>query len=182
MEATTVVPSDAIFVKRWRIEDNLADLINYCNRMRPQQINGGVPTFVRVFIYEPDAVMIKYLKNSHKIHFLGTLDPQNETEKIVILANVDAKRFEYFKPEDRFFTCHSKCLFVLDPWESVDLSKEVEKLKRELQEIKDAILYAPGGPIYQESKAHFESTTALSQQEKQDPSASYPLPKKHKHQ
>lgn len=172
-------PNDVIFVKHDLFEDNLADFINYCNRMRPQQqAKGGVPTFVRVVMFEPADITINYLRTSHKIHWLGTVEAPSETEKAVILSVANAKRLERCKTIDKFFQYHVKCLFALDPWESVDLSKEVEKLKRELQEIKDAILYAPGGPIFQQSKASYDSIV-LSQQ---DPAASYPLPKKHKQQ
>ena len=178
--------SDAYFVKHELGLDNFAEFIQYCNQLRPQ-INqqhrqGYVQAFIRDLEGGHEIQFLRFLRKVHKIHYLWNAQDPDEAEKSVIWGMVhnNIRNVVYKDDRNLFFENYSFHVFALEPWESVDLSKEVEKLKRELQEIKDAILYAPGGPIYQESKAHFNSTI-LSQQEQQDPAASYPLPKKHKH-
>lgn len=176
-------PEDAYFVKHGSTDKNMIAFIQYCNRLRPQVNYEKGEMIVVVFMEDPNEHEKQYLRNIHKIHWLyEALDLENENTKqrIEELTHDNTKMRHRYMPRG-IFTCHHRHAFALEPLERVDLSKEVEKLKRELQEIKDAILYAPGGPIYQESKAHFNSTILSQQQEQQDPAASYPLPKKNKH-
>lgn len=174
-------PTESCFVKHYDPENNLADFIQYCNRLRPQVKQETGRVCIKVFMYkikDEDGVK-EYLRNVHKIHFLYTLADPTETEKAIYLSLADKKRIERFEDADGFFRNHKRMLFALEHWDQVDLAKDVEKLRQEVQELKDMILYAPGGPLFKEAKAHYEE---LANNNIQDPSACYPLPKKHKNE
>lgn len=54
-----------------------------------------------------------------------------------------------------------------------ETAKHMKRMQEDIHELKEAIVCAPpgtGGPVYQESKAHFETSQPLLQSKKRKPS------------